>query len=728
MYTSGSTGIPKGACISHRNILGLVKGANYADLKSEEIFLQFAPISFDASTFEIWACLLNGARLVLITPGTPSLAELGLFIGRTQVTTLFLTTGLFHQFVDADLGSIGAVRQLLTGGDALSSPHLSKALQQNDRCQFVNCYGPTESTVMVCCYQVAPNYETASVPIGRPISNARVYIINEMQPAAIGERGELFVSGTGLGRGYYNRPDLTAERFLPDPYGPWPGGRLYKTGDAVRYLNNGLIQFLGRVDDQVKISGYRIEPGEIEVALSEHPAVTAALVLAREDTPGDKRLVAYVVANGETTPSNEELRTHLRERLPEYMVPSLFMMIDTVPLTQHGKVDKAALPVPQLSLSRQGREYIAPRNGLEEQLVDIWEELFKFHPIGVTDNFFELGGHSLQMIMLIARVEERLGKRVTMAELFSDPTIEHLSELIGHGNENLLQSLVVALQPGTNLPLFSPHASGGHVWCYKELVDYLGHEQPFYGVQARRPETGLVYHTQIEAMASDYIEAIRSVQPHGPYLLGGWSMGGIIAFEMARQLQAQEEQIAMLALMDAHASDGEQPEFNWTVLLSIFAVDLGLRLENLSTSVEQIMTLAPMAQLRQLWKEAKLAGVVPSDMTLVEFRRVFDIFKINAKTLATYRAGEYRGRITLFSPEEDIDQQIFRKDTGYLQWKLENPNFSDPLKGWGKVATEGVDLIMVPGDHFSMMRAPHVEVLAEQLRNRIQETLGAPVN
>ncbi len=726
MYTSGSTGNPKGVCISHRNILGLVKSANYAELNSDEIFLQFSPVSFDASTFEIWACLLNGARLIVFPPGTPSLSEMGEFIARTQVTTLFLTTGLFHQFIDADLGSIGAVRQLLTGGDALSSTHLSKALEQIEHCQFVNCYGPTESTVMVLCYRVAPDYSATAVPIGRPISNSRVYIINGMQPVSVGERGELFVSGAGLGRGYHNRPELTATQFVPDPYGPWPGGRLYKTGDAARYLNNGLIQFLGRVDDQLKISGYRIEPGEIESALLEHPEVRAALVLAHEDTPGDKRLVAYVVANPEQTPSNEELRTHLRERVPEYMLPSLFIMIDEMPLTLHGKVDKAALPAPQVSLSRVGgREYVAPRNGLQQQLVDIWEELFKFHPIGVTDNFFELGGHSLQMIMLISRVEERLGKRVTMAELFNDPTIEYMSQLIGHGKENLLQSLLVTLQPeGTKPALFSPHASGGHVWCYKELVQHLGQDQPFFGVQARQPESGLVYHTQVEAMASDYVEAIQSVQPHGPYLLAGWSMGGVIAFEMARQFQAQGEEIAMLALMDANASDGELPEFTWGVLLSIFAVDLGLNLQNLSVSVGEILALPPMAQLRQVWKEAKLAGLVPSDMTLVEFRRVFDIFKINAKTLGSYKAEEFRGRITLFSPEQDIEQRIFSQDEDHLAWKERNPNFNHPLKGWDKVATEGVELVVVPGDHFTMMREPHVEVLAEQLRSRIQAISG----
>jgi aspartate racemase len=487
MYTSGSTGTPKGVGITHRNIAALVKNTNYAKLNSEEIFLQLAPSSFDASTFEIWACLLNGARLVVYPPGTPSLSELGEFVARTQVTTLFLTTGLFHQFVDTNVKGIGAVKQLLTGGDILSPVHINKAVEQIDDCLFVNCYGPTEATVMACAYQVGPNRPATSVPIGRPISNSRVYIINNLQPAGVGERGELFIGGAGLGRGYHNRPDLTAERFVPDPYGPQPGARLYRTGDAARYLNQGLIQFLGRVDNQVKISGFRIEPGEIETALCTHPGITSALVLAREDTPGDKRLVAYVVSGEQSAPAPEDLRNYLRERVPEYMVPSAVMILDALPLTPHGKVDHNALPVPQF-VSRTGRDYVAPRNGLQQQLVDIWEELFKLHPIGITDDFFELGGHSLMMIMLVARIEERLGKRVTMAELFTEPTIEHLSELIGHGKETLFQSLVVAMQPeGNNPAFFSPHASGGNLWCYKDLVRYIGSEQPFYGVQPHTP-------------------------------------------------------------------------------------------------------------------------------------------------------------------------------------------------------------------------------------------------
>lgn len=713
MYTSGSTGIPKGVGITHRNIIGLVKTANFASLTSDEIFLHLAPISFDASTFEIWSALLNGARLVVFPPTLPSLSELGEYIPRTQITTVFLTTGLFHQFIDANVGNIGAVRQLLTGGDALSPTHLSRGLEQMDGVKIVNCYGPTESTVMACCFPIERDRIATSVPIGRPVPNTRLYVINSRQPAGVGERGELFIGGHGLGRGYHRRPDLTAELFQPDPYGPHAGGRLYRTGDAARYLNDGMIQFLGRIDDQIKISGFRIEPREIGAVLSTHPSLTAAVVVAREETPGQKFLAAYVVGKNETGPDSDELRTYLKERLPEYMVPSVFVPLEMLPLTPHGKIDWNALPAPQVSLTRTGKEYIAPRNDLQQQLVDIWEELLKLHPIGITDNFFELGGHSLQMIMLVARVEERLGKRVAMAELFDDPTIEHLAGLVGHGKESLFQSLLVPLQTeGTKPTFFGPHASGGSVWCYQELVQLLGNDQPFYGVQPRAPENGLMYHNEIEAMASDYVQSVRGFQPKGPYWLVGWSMGGVIAYEMARQLQQQGQQIAMLVLLDAVAPEAEESEYNWAILLSLFAFDLGLDYESLRKP-----SLPQMAQLRQLWVEARRVAVVPAEMTLVEFRQVFDTFKIHANTMRRYRPGEFQGPITLFCPDEDVDEILFDNDPRFQIRKVVRRKHEDKLNGWGKLVTGGVELRTVPGNHFSMLREPNVQVLAEQLRD-----------
>jgi thioesterase domain-containing protein/acyl carrier protein len=540
-----------------------------------------------------------------------------------------------------------------------------------------------------------------------------------MQPAGLGERGELFIGGYSLGRGYHNRPDLTAERFIPDAFGPQPGSRLYRTGDAARYSNDGLIQFLGRIDDQVKISGYRIEPREIETVLSTHPALTAAVVVVREDTPGQKFLVAYVAPNSETAPTNDDLRAYLKERLPEYMVPSVYVTIESLPLTQHGKIDRNALPAPQLSLTRSGREYVAPENDLQQQLVDLWEELFKLHPIGITDNFFELGGHSLQMIMLVARVEERLGKRVAMAELFQDPTIRHLAELVGHGKESIYKSLLVPMRTeGTKPAIFTPHSSGGNVWCYKELAQALGDDQPIYGIQPSQLEDGVMYQPDIKEMAIDYVQAVRAFQPNGPYSLVGWSMGAVIAFEMARQLQDQGEEIAMLALIDAAAPEGEDAEYSWGFLLSIFAFDLGLTEEHVKSLFGK--TLPQMAQLRQLWVEARRVGVVPKEMTLIEFRKLFDTFKIHANTMRRYRPEEFRGRVMLFRAEEDVEEAMLRNDPKYFDWRAKTAKITSPYKGWGRVATEGVEQFTIPGNHFSMLREPNVQIITEHLREWIE--------
>jgi thioesterase domain-containing protein len=329
----------------------------------------------------------------------------------------------------------------------------------------------------------------------------------------------------------------------------------------------------------------------------------------------------------------------------------------------------------------------------------------------VTDNFFELGGHSLQMIMLVARVEERLGKRVAMAELFDNATIEHLAGLIGHGKENLLQSLIVPLHSeGTWPPLFGPHASGGNVWCYKELVQHLGDEQPFFGIHPREPENGLVYQNEIEQMAADYVQAIRGFQPAGPYWLAGWSMGGVIAFEMARQLQQQQQEVALLALIDSSAPQGEEAEVNWANLLTIFAFDLGLSEEQFRKPIGS--ALPQMAQLRQLWVEARRSAVVPSEMTLVEFRKLFDTFKIYTNIIRRYRPGQFNGRLTLFCPEDDVEQLIFSHRL--------RPASEDGLKGWGDRATEGVELHTVPGNHFSMLREPNVQTLGARLRQCIE--------
>ena len=428
IYTSGSTGRPKGTCIEQRSVVRLVKNTNYIELGPEEVVLQFAPISFDASTLELWGSLLNGGRLVVCPAGKLSLEELGEVIQQRGVTTLWLTAALFHQMVDTHIESLRGVRQLLAGGEALSVAHVRRMLEVIGEGRLINGYGPTENTTFTCCHvMTADSCIENTVPIGRPISNTRVYVLDgHMQPVPVGVYGELYIGGDGLAREYLHQPQLTAEKFVADPFDTTAGGRLYRTGDLVRYLADGTIEFLGRLDNQVKVRGFRIELGEIEAVLGRMPQVRQAVVVVREDTPGDKRLVAYVVAQGATEDLVEQLRSRLRESLPEYMVPSAFVMVEKLPLTPNGKVDRNALPAPERE-NQVTAGYVAPGSELEQKLVSVWREVLRMEKVGVDDNFFDLGGNSLLVTRVHARIKPLFERDVRVVDLFRFPTIRSLS-------------------------------------------------------------------------------------------------------------------------------------------------------------------------------------------------------------------------------------------------------------------------------------------------------------
>jgi aspartate racemase len=429
MYTSGSTGRPKGTSVTHRNVVRLVKNTNFLDFNEDQVFLQLAPISFDASTLEIWGPLLNGGQLV-VYPSTSALTleELSRTIQAHDITTLWLTAGLFHRMVDSNLEALKPLRELLAGGEALSAPHVKQALEQLDGCRVINGYGPTENTTFTCCYPMtSPDQVGNSVWIGKPISNTHVYVLDaEMQPVPLGVTGELYIGGDGLARGYLNRPSFTAERFVPDPFSKTPGGRLFRSGDMVRYLASGNIEFLGRMDQQVKIRGFRIELGEIEAALQEHESVLQAVVTLHEDA-GNKLLVAYVVTA--QAPDASELRAHLKERLPDYMMPASFIYLDELPLTANGKLDRRALPSADLS-QVVANQFVAPRNDFEERLCAIWAELLPVKRVGIHDNFFMLGGHSLLAIHIITRVREEFQREIPIRRFLEEPTIANLAEVL----------------------------------------------------------------------------------------------------------------------------------------------------------------------------------------------------------------------------------------------------------------------------------------------------------
>ncbi len=430
MYTSGSTGTPKGISTPHRAVVRLVKENTYASLSADEVFLQLAPLSFDASTFEIWGCLLNGARLTIAPPHALSLDELGSVLQREEVSTLWLTAGLFHQMVDDNLPALSRVRQILAGGDVLSASHVRKLLQASSNICLINGYGPTENTTFTSCYPMeTPAQVGHSVSIGRPIANTTVYVLDgQMQPVPIGVPGELYTGGDGLSRGYLRQPELTAEKFIPNPFSEQPGARLYRTGDLVRYHPNGTLEFLGRMDYQAKVRGFRIEPGEIETVLGRYPTVTKNVVVVRESTPGDKRLIAYIVPDKGHSPTSQDLRRYLQERLPDYMIPSDFVLLQDLPLTTTGKVDRRALPLPEHSSSN----FVPPGTPIEQLLADLWAEVLQVEQVGIYDNFFEMGGHSLLATRLVSRLRSTLQIEIPLQSIFEAPTIASLALKIAH--------------------------------------------------------------------------------------------------------------------------------------------------------------------------------------------------------------------------------------------------------------------------------------------------------
>ena len=433
MYTSGSTGTPKGVEVVHRGVVRLVVNTNYAKLDKKKIFLQLAPISFDASTFELWAALLNGATCVVCPAGIPAAGQLAEIIRRYSVSTLWLTSSLFNAVIDEDPQALRGVAQLLIGGEQLSAPHVLKAQAALSGTQIINGYGPTENTTFTCCYpipqEVSPDAKI--IPIGYPIANTDVYILDKnLQPVPVGVPGELYTGGDGLARGYRNRPELTGEVFIPHTFRREPQARLYKTGDLVRRFPDGRIEFLQRIDHQVKIRGFRIELGEIESVLRRHKAIRDVVVTAREDVPGDKRLAAYIIPEEKQLPAVGALREYMKEKLPEYMIPGAFVMLEKFPLTPNGKIDRKALPAPANLRPELASAYVAPQTELERKLAAIWQEVLRIEKIGIHDNFFEAGGYSLLAVRVISRIRKDLQVDLALLSFFEHPTIAGLGQSI----------------------------------------------------------------------------------------------------------------------------------------------------------------------------------------------------------------------------------------------------------------------------------------------------------
>ena len=648
LFTSGSTGTPKGVCVPHRAVNRLVVNCDYVRLGPEEAVAQISNCCFDAATFEIWGALLNGSRLVGIARERVLSAEsFSAELARHGVTTLVVTTALFNELVHERANIFGKVRNVLFGGEEADPGAVRRVLESGGPPQrLLNVYGPTETTTFATAYEVGPEHSWARrIPIGRPIANTEVYVLDShLNAVPVGVAGEICIGGDGVATGYLKRPELTEERFIASPFAG--GRRLYRTGDRGRFLADGNIEFLGRLDNQVKIHGFRIELGEIEAVLRQYPAVRESVVVVREDTPGDKRLVAYIVALQGPVPAESELGGFLKEQLPAYMVPSTFMFLDELPLTPNGKVDRRALPAPDRGRLIQQGTCVAPRDILELRLTQIWEEILGLHPVGVTDNFFDLGGHSLLAVRLIARIHKQFGQKLPLPTLFHGATIERLAGVLRRSPRPPSPSPLVGIHlSGSRRPFFCVHPAGGSVLGYAGLSRRLGPDQPFYGLQHPGLDSESRLYTRIEEMASDYLATLRAVQPEGPYLLGGWSFGGIVAFEMAQQLEAEGQKVALLALLDSWALAPEKPSpaaIEGRALLAL-AQDLGFGVDDAAFLSDHLSRLAQDEQLTYILERVRAAHLAPPDVGLPQLRRHLYVLQTNLRARQSYRPQEYPG-------------------------------------------------------------------------------------
>ncbi|MGE3267196.1 MAG: amino acid adenylation domain-containing protein [Chloroflexota bacterium] len=735
IYTSGSTGQPKGVAVPHRAVNRLVLGTDYVQLGPSDVVAQASNSSFDAATFEIWGAFLNGARLVLVSKEVLlAPAELATAIERHGIGIMFVTTALFNQLASEQPTIFHSLKQVMFGGEAVDPQSVRRVLRSGPPRHLVHVYGPTETTTFATWHPVlsVPD-EATTIPIGRPIANTQAYVLDRhLNPQPVGVPGELYLGGPGLARGYLHRPDLTAERFIPSPFTANPDARLYRTGDLVRRLADGSIEFVGRLDQQVKIRGFRIELGEIEAVLGEHPAVRQSIVVAYESGQTGKRLAAYIVPTGEGGITTDEVRRHLRQKLPEYMVPTAILLLSNLPLNANGKIERGALPSPALAAPGECAPVITPSNAVEAQLVQLWEQLLDVSRVSITDNFFSLGGHSLLVVQLLAEIAKRFGTKVSLASFFQNATIQDLARTIANGQttaEDAAFSSLVPIQQAGNLPpLFCVHPLGGDVLCYHSLSRRLGPNQPVYGLQARGIEDAQPPIDDMREMAAFYIEQIRTVQPEGPYYLLGFSSGGTVVFEMAQQLRAAGHTIGILAILDhpSVTAGYYRPlvkPAHWPALLYDL---LAYRDKVTAPRLDHVRRLA--TSLRT-WFRRRHDGPRPAhdgDAAQHELDAIVDYVARNIagdpkllphrhreviaaqyRALTSYTPSVYPGHVTLFRARR---QPLLCSH--------------DPMMGWGALASEGVTVCTVPGSHLGVLQEPKVATLAERLETCLARARG----
>jgi thioesterase domain-containing protein len=588
---------------------------------------------------------------------------------------------------------------IICGGEAMP-PDLVQPLLQ--RCKALwNFYGPTETTVWSTAYQITQ--VESSTPVGKPLANTQLYILDaQMQPVPVGHVGELLIAGDGVARGYLNRETISRERFIANPFRS--GERMYRTGDLARFRPDGQLDFLGRMDHQVKVRGYRIELGEIESSLVQHPDVRAAVVMAREDSPGDQRLVGYVTLESGATATMADLRRSLKQILPDYMVPQVVMAIDRFPLSPNGKVDRKALPVPATAERDLDGDYVAAADNLEQQLVAVWEEVLQVKPVGINDSFFDLGGHSLLVVRLLNRIREVLHQDLPAAAVFQAPTVQAFAHLLRQPSQQLASPAAVMINPGQadRSPLFCVHVLGQQMGFFKPMASHMP-EQPMIGLSADLDPFHAGDLASLEAIARFYIQELKKLQPEGPYFLAGVSHGGDVIFEMAQQLSQAGARVGLLAMMDTYGPQNQYSGFRNKLKFhgqALISLKHRYVLGRVNLYRDRLRTTALLIYARLLEKRGKR---LPAGL---QFLRVVEQ---NTQSGSAYLHQPYDGNLLLFRATDDL---FYGED--YRRSAL----------GWRSIILGEITVIDVTGDHMGMLQAPHVGIIAQALKVHLPPELS----
>jgi amino acid adenylation domain-containing protein len=692
IYTSGSTGKPRGVLLPHAGLVNYIATmAKMYSMASNDRVLQFCSISFDIAIEEIFLAWTSGATLVFKSETTPlGVPEFLSWAEQQGITVLDLPTAYWHEWVrhlpELKKPSPRDLRLVIVGGEKASAKAYGEWLGAvGRRVRWVNTYGPTEASIAATASE--PQFDASAIPenlpIGRPVPNVRIYLLDgHLNPVPVGIPAELHIAGVGVAQGYFNRPELTGEKFIPDPFSSEPGARMYRTGDLARYLPSGEIEFLGRRDDQIKIRGFRIELGEIESALAKHPGVSQVVVVAKEKASGDKYLVAYLVPAQQADASPASLRSFLGEHLPDYMVPSAFVVLDSMPMTPNGKINRRGLPEPEFDVPSS--ESVVASDPLQWQLTRIWQEVLEKKQIGIRDNFFDLGGHSLVAARLMHRIGQEIGKTLPLAMLFEAPTIEQLAAALGQDGWSRYWSSLVPIQTtGSQPPFFCVHGVGGNVIGLRELGQCMAPDYPFYGLQSQGLDGTRPCHKTIEEMALHYIHEIRSVQPNGPYFLGGFSFGGLVAYEMAQQLRGGGEDVGLLVLFDTYPGNLTAEDNSFLGLL------LHLNWSNLFRDLPKV--IEKRIRRRMKWWRRRVQPAL------------WDVRNSNTAAHNSYVLRPYEGRTTLLRAG-----------------KKSLRDSKDPHAAWNDLIAN-LEIYEIPGDHFDILVQPHVNRLAECLKSCVDQ-------